>query len=353
MIEGIQAAELADARNGCLYFLGKINVSRRPSFNTGIISNFVSGTSILYDLQSASTKLIKQTDKGRKAIEGIERFVDPIKKQLSEFFDKLSEHFAKMYGEASAALEWVGEFGVWAVSTLVGSLADIIPGWGYVQSASNLYDGVKQSVISSVKWLGQVYSGWGVKLLEGSPTIMTSSIARHNATSLAGGLRDTALAVTSISLQAAGDTAAGVGSIISMITGILQRIANMLGYCIQRFLLARTISQAKYHWDNKAELIQNMERFTEWFKRSCVVTPVVAALCMQSGFMAHPLRFLALITPYGEVLNQDAYDKGVSHIETLKNLSRDYVKEYAESYKLKFTSDDGVVSSRLNQIFSL
>ena len=351
MTAALQAAEQADARNGCLYFLSKIDIARRPSCDIGLISNFVSGTSILGDLQNASTGLIKQTDVGRKAIDGIGRFVDPIKKQLAEFFDRLAEHFGKMYGEASAALEWVGEFGAWAVSTLVGSLADIIPGWGYVEAASDLYDGVKQSVVSAIKWLGQVYSGWGVKLLDGSPTIMASSIARHNATALAGGLKDTALAVTKISLQAAGDAAAGVGSIIGMITGILQRIANMLGYCIQRFLLARTLSQAKYHWDNKAELTQNMSQFTEWFKRSCALTPVVAGLCMQSGFMANPVRFLSLVTPSDEVISQDAYDKGILHIDKLKNLSRDYVREYADSYKLDFSSSDGVVGARLNQIF--
>ena len=347
----IQDVELADARKGCLYYLGKIDVVRKPSFDIGLIGNFVGGTSILSDLQGACSGLIKQSDTGRKVLDGVSRFVEPIKKQLAEFFDKLAEHFGRMYGETAGALEWVGEFGAWAVSTLVGSLADIIPGWGYVEAASDLYDGVKQGVTSAIKWLGQVFSGWGVKLLDGSPTIMASAIARHNATALAGGLKDTALAITKISLQAAGDAASGVGSIIGMITGILQRIANMLGYCIQRFLLARTINQAKFHWNNKAELTTDKDKFREWFQRSCVLTPVVAGLCMQSGFMANPLRFLALLTPQDEVISQEAYDKGVAHIEKIKSLSRDYCREYADGYKLEFSSVDNIVSSRLEKIF--
>ena len=129
----VQAVELENARKGTVYFLGKLEVERRPSFDVGLISNFVSGTSILSDLKNCSTDLIKKTDTGRKVIEGIERFTKPIRDTLSAFFDKLTEHMTAMYGEASAALEWVGEFGAWAVSALVGSLADIIPGWGYVQ----------------------------------------------------------------------------------------------------------------------------------------------------------------------------------------------------------------------------
>ena len=180
---------------------------------------------------------------------------------------------------------------------------------------------------------------------------MASAIARHNATALAGGLKDIAVASAGIGLQAAGDAAAGVGSIVSMITGLLQRIANIVGYCVQRFLLARTLNQAKYHWDNKAELVTDHDRFLEWFKRSCAVTPVVAGLTLQSGFVANPIRFLSLFTSGDELINQEAFDKGVQHIGKLKDLSKSYVKEYAESYKLNFKSADPVVSARVNQIF--
>ncbi len=347
----VQTLELDDARKGAVYFLGQLEVERRPSFDIGLISNFVSGTSILGDIKNATTSLIKQADAGKKIIDGISRFIDPIKNTLAEFFDKLTDHFTSMYGEASAGLEWVGEFGAWAVSTLVGSLSDIIPGWGYVEGAADLYDGVKQSVISSVKWLGQVYSGWGIKLLDGSPTIIASSIARHNATALAGGLKDTALAVTKISLQAAGDAAGGVGSIVGMVTGILQRIANILGYCVQRFLIARTFNQASYHWSNQAELVTDHERFTEWFRRSCVCTPIIAALTMQSGLVANPLRFLALIDNNDDIISQKKYDKGVEHIEKLKGLSKSYINEYTDSYKFNFKSEDPFVAARIQQAF--
>ena len=347
----IQEAELADARSGILYFLGGIQVERKPSFDIGLISNFVSGTSVATDLKNAATDIVRHTDAGKKALDGIGRVIEPIHSTLATFFDKMVDHFHEMYGEAAAGLEWIGEFGAWAVSSLVGSLADVIPGWGYVQSAADLYDGVKQSVTSCLRWLRQVHSGWGVKLLEGTPTIVASAIATHNATALAGGLKDSALAVTKISLQAAGDTAAGVGSIVSMVTGILQRIANMVGYCVQRFLLARTLNQASYHWNNKAELTTDPAHFNKWFKLSCVCTPVVAAIAMQSGYIANPMRFLALFKEDNTVISQQDFNNGVKHIERLKTLSMDYCRSYADAYKLNFKSQDRVVAAQLNHMF--
>ena len=347
----IPRRELEDARNGCLYFLGNIKVERSLSVDLGLVGAFGSGFSALGDLKTVSMNLVNSTDQGRKVLDAVYRFVEPIKRCLSHFFDSLVEHFLGLYGEAGYALEWVGEFGAWAVSTLVELLADIIPGWGYVQSASALYDGIKQSVIYSTKWLSQVYSGWGVKLLDGSPTIMSSAIASHNARQLAGGFKDIALASTKIALQAAGDASAGVGSVISTVSSILQRIANLVDYAIQRFMLARTFKQAAYHWNNKAEFTEDMDKFTTWFRSSCAITPIVAALCMHSGFMAHPYRFLALLNPDCEVITQYQYDKGVKYIAKIKDLSRDYGVSYCKAYKLVFRSTDPIVNARLLAVF--
>ena len=282
--------------------------------------------------------------------DGVSAFIGPIKEALASFFDALVERLVGIYGEASVGLEWVGEFGAWAVSTFAGSLADVIPGWGYVQSAGDLYDGTKQAVLSAIKWLGQVYSGWGVSLLDGGPSIISQAIARHNATALAGGLRDMAIASTSIGLQAAGDGAAAAGSIISAVVGFLQRIANLVGYCVQRFLVNRTLSQAAYQWTNNGEMKTNHSQFNQWFKRSVVCTPVVASLVMCSGFVANPLKFLALIDDEKGVITQDKYNEGVEYILKLQDLSKSYIKEYCENYKVTFKSEDGVISGLMSRV---
>ena len=136
------------------------------------------------------------------------------------------------------------------------------------------------------------------------------------------------------------------------VTGILQRIANLVGYCVQRFLLNRTIRQAAFQWDNKAEMIEDHGQFNEWFSRSCACTPVIAALTLCSGNAGHPYRFLQLLSPSDEVIKQADFDKGVAHIEKLKGLSRDYIREYTDGYHLSITSPDGYVGGMLKNVFN-
>ena len=240
-------------------------------------------------------------------------------------------------------------FASWAISTFVGSLSELIPGRGYVQNAVDIYDGVKKSVLSAIKWLGKVYSGWGVELLDGSPEIMATALARHNATALSGGLKDVAIATTKTGLQASGDSVAGVGAIVGAVTGILQRIANMVGYCAQRFLMNRMISQADQQWKSR-NLETNHIQFNRWFNRVCFTTPIVAALTLNIGFAAHPYRFLALISDSDNVIDQKDFDKGVKHIENLKALSKQYLSAYQDNYKVIIKSDDPVVAGLLENM---
>ena len=347
-MNNIQQAELDDARLGTLYFLGKIKVTRQPSFDIGLIGNFSSGTTVLTDLKHGAETVVNSCSAGRKVLDGLSQYTKPIRELMASFMDALTEMIFHQYGEYAAALEWVGEFGTWAVSSLVGSLADIIPGWGYVQAAADLYEGVKKSVLSAIKWLTQVASGWRVKLLEGGPSIIARALALHNAAGVASGLKDIAITSISTGLQAATDAAAGVGAIVNAVTGILQRIANLVCYCVQRFLLNKTINQAGFQWNNEGVMKTHHQQFNQWYQKAVLSTPVVAALTMISGFVGNPIRFLALINPDGEMIEQSQFDQGVKHIDKLKNLSSDYLKTYADCYKLKFSSDDKLVSARLS-----
>lgn len=343
----IQQKELADARRGTVYFLSNLEMIKKPSFDLGIISNFGSNTAILSDLQTATKTIVSSCDVGRKVIDGMEAKIAPIRQLFTSFFDALAKKLYDLYGEGVEALEWIGEFTAWAVSMLVGSLSDIIPGWGYVSGALDIYEGVKRSVLSAIKWLGQVFSGWGVELLQGGPSIISQAIARHNATSLAGGLKDIAIESVKMGLQAGGDAAAGVGSIIGAVTGILQRIANLIGYFAQRALMRRVITKASYQWGSDGELLHDHTAFNHWFKVACVTTPVIAALTMISGFVGHPYRFLSLISDDNEIIEQKDFDQGILYIEKLKSLSVNYIKEYQDAYKLEFTGSDKLVYSRL------
>ena len=350
-MDAIQKAELDNARHGTLYFLGKLEVRKNPSFDLGLVGNFASGTSIVSDLQNGASLLLKSCSAGNKLVDGYEATKKKIKEVLTSFFDAVAERMQDVYGEAAAGLEWLAEFSTWAIANLTGTLADLIPGWGYAQDVESLYQGVKRAVKNAIDWLGQIFSGWGVNLLEGGPATMARSIAQHSAAGLAGGLKDIAVTSCKIGLKAAGDAVSGVGSIVGAVVGILQRIANLVEYSVQRFLLNRTLSQAKYHWEKKSEMMENHYQFNEWFSKACAFTPVVAALCLCSGNVAHPYRFLQLLATDDNAINQKQFDEGVKHTEKLQSLSREYVREYVSVYRLHITSQEDYVGGMLDKIF--
>ena len=351
---GIQIQERDDARRGAIYFLAKTGVESNPTFNLGLTGKFISPTGVVDDLKNGAEFLLRQAGHtGEVIVDGIETVIDKIKEVVASFFNHYLEKAKEVFGEALVGIEWLSEFAAWGVSSFAGTLASLVPGWGYVTSALALYDGIRASVANAIKFIDQLWSGMGVKLLEGSPTIIAEALARHSGIGILSGLKGIARSAAGIGIQAAGDAAAGVGTIITAVTGVLERIANLIGYCIQRFRVRSVLSKAASAWeqrDSDNELLDNHKAFSHWFKSSVVCTPIIAALVLNSGFVAHPYRFLALLYPNDKVASQDEFDKGVRYIEKLKSISRDYARNYLEEYKLVFVGHDDVVTARLNEL---
>ena len=120
--------------------------------------------------------------------------------------------------------------------------------------------------------------------------------------------------------------------------------------------LKAVLRTARENWVNRDDddsIINQPVNFNKWFSRNAVVTPVIAAFVISSGFVASPQRFLALLDPTGGlIVSQKEYDKGVLYIEQLKNIAGDYLKEYSDNYQLDFSSSDPIVQSRLDKVFS-
>ena len=352
----IQRAELDDARRGALYFLGNTTVERRPSLDLGVVGNFVGDTTLLNDMKSVCGSLVENIPGGKfKPLERLAEITVPLRDMLRSFFEAIGNKILEIFGEAMYGVEWVAEFVSWGLSVFSGGLASAIPGWGYVQSAGDLYSGVKKAVMSARDLVSQLYAGHGVQLLDGLPNDIAKSLARHSAVGVAGGVKDAGIATVSIGLEAGGDATAGAGTIVSVVTGILQRIANLVDWCIQKFRVSAVLKQAAGAWDTRDEpdsMVRDQKAFGSWFSLNVVCTPILAAVVLSSGLVAHPYRFLALFGQDDEVIDQKAYDDGVVYIEQLKKLSSRYLKSYSDNYKCVFKSADDFVSARLIQAVS-
>ena len=368
---GVQVQEMADARLGAMYMLANTELKKIPSFSLDPVGAFVVDTTALSDLKTGCTYLLNKTDKGRKLVSAVsavgdkvsavkekvdakwEEFKQYIMRKLSEYFGVMVSKIKKIYGESLVGIEWIAEFGMWAASSFAKGLADLIPGWGYIQSIADGYAGIRTAIIKSKDFIEQMWSGYGVSLLGGHPSIIANALARHSAKGIAGGVKDVVMAGVNIGLEAAGDAAGGAGTIVSAVTGVLSRVASLVEYIIQRCLINRTLKAAKKAWDNRlspSSIVNDHKRFSEWFQTAVVTTPVVAALTMGSGFAAHPYKFLQLIQPTAEVVSSAEYTKGVKHIETLKKLSSKYIQEYNDNYNVVFHSSDGIIAARLKEL---
>ena len=347
MATGVQLAERDDARKGALYFLGRTHIEPAPTLDLGIVNNFVGSTEILNDIKAVASALIPATVTSRLSVS-----VDIMRKIEAcfvDFFESIKSHLKDLLGDVLVGVEWIGEFTSWAVSALVGSLSSVIPGWGYVQSAGDLYSGVKQAVMQSKEFIVNLWGRRGVHLLDGMPTDIADALARHSAAGVGGGLKNIGIASVSIGLEAAGDAVGGAGSIVSLVTGILQRIANLIDWAIQRFRMRSVLDTARQDWESKAGMCEDHAQFARWFRRNTLCTPITAALVLSSGFVAHPYRFLLLLNPDDTITSQAEFDKGVLYIEKLKGIAKRYIADYMGTYKLVFESDDPLVASRLNQ----
>jgi hypothetical protein len=379
---GVQQTEMADARMGILYFLGNTDAKRKIAFDFGVVSSFVGGTSGFQMLAKQSLWIAKKVpgvednmqavkddvkDFGtrlKEPFKPLAAWLLPIVEKIKDFFRKFKEWLQKIYGSILDVVEGIGEFFVWASATFSRTLADAIPGWGIVTAASDVYAGVCKAVDGAIRWYQQVTSGRGVELLGGHPALIANALLRHSQAMILGGAKDTAIGGTKMGLEIATVASAGTGvgagisvatKIISIVFDILTRIAKLIDQTIQRVLVKRFLARAKSEWTIKGSnkcIVNNHDEFTTWFSNAIVVTPIIAALVLGSGFAGHPMRFLQLLDNSGNIVTQAQFDQGVKHIDMLKTLAGKYAQSYVDDYRTEFTSTDALVRARLHEIIT-
>jgi len=361
---GVQQLEMADARLGVLYFLGNTRLVHTSKLDVGLVGTFLCDTEFLGDLKKASTWIIERSAKGKNLVDAarnvrdkvsaaVSSAIKPITDLLKRFFNSLKEKIKGAYGTAWDGFEAISEYFVWAAGELSEGLAKAIPAWGYVQSAADAYNAAKTAIVGTARFINQLYSGRGVQLMGGHPSIIANALARHSLAMIGSGLTDFALAGVKIGLQAGGDAFAGAGTLVSVISGILSRIVALIDRYIQRLRVISVLDKARRQWrihNSDACIAANHKAFSEWFQDAVITTPIIAALTLGSGFAAHPYRFLQLLDTNNELVTQAQFDAGVRHIEKLKSLAGKYVDSYTDDYRCDFVSDDPVVAARLLQL---
>ncbi|EGA67597.1 hypothetical protein [Vibrio brasiliensis] len=158
----VQVAQMADARMGAMYMLASTEISKVSTFsNAHFFDNFVIGSEPLSDFKTAANSLLDKTNainklqktKAGKKVVGAAKVVGDaasavitkVKQAISDFFRMLMNKARSVYGELLFGVEYVADMTTWLIGEFAGNFSSFIPGWGYVQSASDIYSGRKTS----------------------------------------------------------------------------------------------------------------------------------------------------------------------------------------------------------------
>lgn len=370
----IQEIETLYARVNVVNYLSSLEVQKKAVFASDAMANFLVDTTPLDDatalLKKGCCMVLDHTKAGHKisqVAEGVRtaitnsrpavalknmadkaaKAVDKIKRKIEEllekFVSKMMSFFKKAYSDIAWVTSFITEVAGWLVASLKADITNAIPVWAYVQSASDLYKGLKTTVEGVATYVSLKLSGRGVSLKSGHPEIIARDLRSHMTAKALLGAKDAGVSVGKIALTATGDTI-GIGSILSYVATALQKIFKLIDFIIQRVNLHRVLKKAKKEQGNLlncSSIALDAKRFNDWFTNSLALSPVLGALLMHSGAIAHPYSFLSLLDRLGRVRTdaQLQYTKGSKHIENMKQASGGYIREYTAEYNVIFACD--------------
>lgn len=364
---GVQLKEMTDARYGTMYFLGNLRIDQNPAaWSVDVVGTFVGGFDIVLDMKKGLTNLLERTDRGHKLVSALrdikDKLAEPfhivmgkIKSMIRSFMQFLIEKFKKCYGTIVFATQEAIDIVMFLLGEFVEGLSSLIPGWSHVQTANDIYCGIRQAFLQGKDFVNQLLAGKGVELLGGHPEIIAKALARHSLKGCLGGVYSVVKTSLKTGLSEAGLVTGGASTLASCLIMVFEQVTKIFDWFFQRLMLAKTIKTAKYEWDtryNYTSLVNNHNLFSEWLQERVTTQPIIAALLMASGFVAHPYRFLQLLTPSKMLSSQGHFDQGVIYIDKLRETSNDYIKEFMESYSIILASGEGVIQALLNDVIN-
>jgi hypothetical protein len=338
--------DLDNARLGVLYFVGNLRCDLSPEESVS-------------DLKKAATGFLKGkvSDSRLNRVGAVMGGVDSIRNAVKQEVDEIAEavqswlttKFKVSASDAELAIQHLRHN---LPEVISGISSDIKGGTGGSSGpptgeikgiAKGLYTGVTKTI----EFYELKQKSADVVLESGHPDQVASAITRAVGRSALAGLAEAALAGAKIALSA---LTAGVGEIINMVAGIIERILRFAVRFCDALALRKAFAAAKSHFANAglgSAIHSNAAAFSDWFKKVIDRSPIIAALVMNCGIAGDVMRFLKVTTGTGGklIMVQGQFDKGVIYLNALKGSASGMILDYAA--EMRISSQDKMVASLL------
>lgn len=259
------------------------------------------------------------------------KIVDYLKEWARELWDTICAKFKDIKNDP---LMFSAEFLNKMVMNLgLKVLAALVP---FVGAAKDIVVGLVATGRAALTKFNEWTAGRNVDVLAGSPATIIEAIKRAMWFSVGEGLYTTLKGTANLAVQA---STKGAGVIVSAVIAIIEVITKTIWKIIEILRMKSFFRQARDHWltrGNGDALHTQPVAFNAWFKSYALDIPVLSVLALNSGICGDKMRFLNMFKSDNSIVDQSAFDKGVTYVDGLKA----YGATYLDKCGFKFISKD-------------
>ena len=139
---------------------------------------------------------------------------------------------------------------------------------------------------------------------------------------------------------------AGASAIVSLVISVVEAVATTCWHLVEIMRIRKFCDEARDMWkriDNSDSLHLQPTAFNKWYSSYALTIPALAVLTLISGICGDKMRYLQMYKADDHVIDQSAFDHGVTYLDNLKI----WGYEYLDSAGFSFESSDPLITHML------
>ena len=282
---------------------------------------------------------------------------EPTDSKLRQIWNWLVEHLANLANKVIAIIR-AKALGIWGDKSAAAMeylpkiartvINKILAKW--LASAAPIIGGILEiggGILNTMTAAAEKYKEWvtgkGVELMGGHPSTVAQAIRNAMWLSVGEGLYNTLKGGVNLGINFA---AAGASAIVSLVISVVEAVATTCWHLVEIMRIRTFFDEARDMWkriDNSDSLHLQPTAFNKWYSSYALTIPALAVLTLISGICGDKMRYLQMYKADDHVIDQSAFDHGVTYLDNLKI----WGYEYLDNAGFSFESSDPLVTHML------